>query len=130
MLMPAKYGSLYCQYRLWAWLFMDSLAHFGLFDWNDTAMKALLRTLFSPILNVFEKSEEAYLYKPSHRKILIAMGVLFGILTSALIAIIVNSESNGALIPALVFGSVCLVTLVVGFLGTEKAVANIWNSRN
>jgi len=93
-------------------------------------MKALLRTLFRPILNTFENNDEAYLYKPSHRKILVAMGVLFGILTAVLIAVTVNSEGYGALIPAVVFGSVCLVTLVVGFLGTEKAVANIWNSRN
>lgn len=93
-------------------------------------MKALLRKIFSPILKTFESSDEAYLYKESHRKILIAMGVLFGILTGVLVAVMKNSEGYGALIPVFVFGSVCLVTLVVGFLGTEKAVANIWNSRN
>ena len=34
-------------------------------------MKDALRTLFSPILNYFELDDGDYIYKPSHRKILI-----------------------------------------------------------
>lgn len=92
-------------------------------------MKTALRKLFSPILNRFESSEEPYLYKPSHRKILLALGILMGVLTGVLITIMVKGENLNAILPAIVFGCVSLVTLVVGILGTEKAVANIWNSR-
>ncbi|MGH1441366.1 MAG: hypothetical protein ACRBBR_14720 [Cellvibrionaceae bacterium] len=93
-------------------------------------MKKLLQTLFSPILNLFESGEEPYAYKPSHRTILVAVGSLFTLLTIGVVAVGVNSEGFGFLLPACVFGGAALVSLVVGALGSDRAVAKLWGSRN
>jgi len=92
-------------------------------------MKAVLRKAFSPILNTFEKGTTDYEYRPSHRKILIVIGILFSMLCGFIILLTKGAEGMGFLIPVVVFGGVSLVTLVVGLLGTDEAVANIWNSR-
>lgn len=92
-------------------------------------MKAVLRKAFSPILNTFEKGSSDYAYRPSHRKILITIGVLFAFLCGFIVFLTQASEGFGFVIPVVVFGGVSLVTLVVGLLGTDEAVANIWNSR-
>jgi hypothetical protein len=92
-------------------------------------MKKLLRKAFSPILDTFEKGTEEYAYKKSHRVILIVMGVIFCILATAVAFMAGNSDSIGYYIPTVVFGLVSLVTLVIGALGTERAVANIWGTK-
>jgi len=92
-------------------------------------MKSALRHLFSFILNVFEKGEKDYLYQSSHRKILIALGVLMGSMCGFILLLTQGGEGYGFLIPVIVFGLVSFVTLVVGCLGTDEAVANIWNSK-
>ena len=92
-------------------------------------MKTVLRKIFGPILTVFESSEEILAYKPSHRKVLITVGVLFSGLTLALCVIGLRQEGYGFLLPALIFGGIGLVTLVVGCLGTDQAVARIWGSQ-
>ncbi len=93
-------------------------------------MKALLRTLFAPMLTIFESGEDEYAYKPSHRLILIVVGSLFSFLDGAVIAMmIVDSSDPGYAIPAIVFGGAGLVSLIVGTLGNERAVAKIWGSR-
>jgi len=94
-------------------------------------MKALLRKIFAPILNVFESGTDPYAYKPLNRKVLIVLGVLFSVLDVAVVAI---SKRGGVapsdyLIPVVVFGVVALVALVVGCLGNERAVSKIWGSR-
>jgi len=92
-------------------------------------MKTLLRKLFSPILNIFEKGEEAYVYKPLNRKILLVMGVLFLGLASAVAYLAFDHGDPGFALPVLVFSAIALVTLVVGLLGNERAVAKIWGNR-
>ncbi len=92
-------------------------------------MKDILRKAFSPILNTFENGTEEYAYRPSHRTILIVMGVLFGGLAGIVFSMASGGESMGFLIPVCVFGLVSLVTLVVGLLGTERAVAKIWGNK-
>jgi hypothetical protein len=92
-------------------------------------MKDILRTAFSPILNSFESGTEEFNYRKSHRTILIVMGVLFGGLASIVFAMASGGESMGYLIPVTVFGLVSLVTLVVGVLGNERAVAKIWGNK-
>ena len=91
-------------------------------------MKTFLRTLFSPILNVFESGEESFSYKPSHRKILIFMGCIFTGLGTA-VFVFLPSGDLGYLIPVVVFGGGGLLALLVGLLGNERAVAKIWGSR-
>lgn len=91
-------------------------------------MKKFLRTLFSPILNPLEAGEAPYAYKPSHRTVLLVMSLLFSVL--AVLVLIFNTEGDiGYLFPAVVFGLLALVGLIVGLLGSDRAVAKIWGNR-
>ena len=91
-------------------------------------MKSLIRTLSSFVLNPLESGEDPYAYKPSHRTILIVLGVLFSILSS--VAFFLNDSGDvGYLFPVIVFGLVGLVAIVVGAVGSDRAVAKIWGSR-
>jgi hypothetical protein len=92
-------------------------------------MKQLLRTIFSPILAIFESGDEAYEYKPLNRSILIFMGLIFFGLTVLVLNFVPDGVGLGYLIPAIVFGGVSLVALVVGLLGNERAVCKIWGNR-
>ncbi len=86
-----------------------------------------LKPLFQFILGPLEKGEGPYSYRPSHRKILVAVGVLFAFLCGVLIYFAsTTGGATGYLIPLLVFGTVSAVTLIVGFLGSDRAVAKIW----
>lgn len=92
-------------------------------------MKESLRKIFSPILNIFERGDEPYHYRPSHRKILLAVGSLF--LFLCVISLYFGSVTGGAgaYIPTIVFLIVTVFCLVVGGLGNERAVAKIWGSK-
>jgi hypothetical protein len=88
-----------------------------------------LRRLFSPLLNVFEQGTDPYLYKSMNRKILIAMGLMFAGLSAVLTMNIIANETYGYFIPVIVFSSVALVSIIVGTLGNERAVAKIWGNK-
>lgn len=92
-------------------------------------MKIILRKLFSPILNIFESGDEAYDYKKSHRTILITLGTLF-IGLASFVYYLAKGQDIGYLIPVLVFGSVGSISLLIGFIGTDRAVAKIWGSKS
>ncbi len=92
-------------------------------------MKKSLRKLFSPILNIFESGDEPYAVKPLNRKILIVIGVLFLGLVSVVIYLSYDKGEPGYLIPVVVFSAVSLVSLAVGLLGNDRAVAKIWGNR-
>jgi hypothetical protein len=92
-------------------------------------MKNVLRKLFSPILNIFEKGDESYEAKPLNRKILIVIGVLFSFLVCVVVYLSYDKGEPGYLIPVVVFSGVALVALIVGFLGNDRAVAKIWGNR-
>lgn len=92
-------------------------------------MKIMLRKLASPILNYFESGEEVFAYKESHRKILIAVGVLFLFLSSVSLFVTIKTGQYGGMIPILVFLSAGVVCGIVGFLGTDQAVARMWKTR-
>lgn len=92
-------------------------------------MKEPLRAVFAPLLNVFERGEEPFVYRPSHRTILKVVGVLFLSLACALVGVGVVAGQPGVAIPGVVFFCVGLTALVVGFLGTDRAVSKIWGNR-
>ena len=90
-------------------------------------MKSLFRQIFSPILNIFESGSEEYTYKKSYRIILIVMGLLFTGLAS-LVYYLAEGQDMGYLIPVIVFGSTGLLSLLIGLIGNDRAVAKIWGS--
>ncbi|PFG52692.1 hypothetical protein ATG98_1755 [Marinobacter sp. LV10R520-4] len=92
-------------------------------------MEKIVRRIFQPILRVFEFGDGEYRYEKSHRKILIAMGVLFLALSTVSAVLAIISSQLGGLIPFLVFFMIGLVCEVVGLLGSNRAVAKIWGSK-
>jgi len=92
-------------------------------------MKNLLKKICSPILNLFESGNEPYSYKTSHRTILLAVGSLFALLAAGVIAVGLRGDGFGFLLPGCVFGGAALVSLVIGGLGSDRAVAKLWGSR-
>ncbi len=92
-------------------------------------MKNQLRNLFAPLLNPLEAGNEPYNYKPSHRTILLAIAALFSLLATLVCVFSSGGESYGYLIPVVVFGGVASVGLIVGLLGSDRAVAKIWGNK-
>jgi len=92
-------------------------------------VKALLRKLFSPLLSYFENGEEPYSYKKSYRTILIMVGALFMLLSGFLVSLGITYNQSGVLIPCVVFFLVAVTALVVGFLGSDRAVSKIWGNK-
>lgn len=92
-------------------------------------MKSTMRKLFSPILNYFESGDEAYSYRKSHRTILFIVGGLFWVLALVSLAAAAVTLQLAAAIPFLVFFILGCVCLVVGALGSDRAVAKIWGNR-
>jgi len=93
-------------------------------------MKRFFTKVFSPILNIFEKAEGDYAYRPSHRKILFVMGILFLIISGVALYFSLLINEMGGLLPVVLFGSIGLLCLIVAFLGSDKAVAKIWRNRD
>ncbi len=91
-------------------------------------VKSFFRAFFSPILGLFESGDETFLYKRSHRMILLFMSVMFSGLASVVFALMPDGDA-GYWFPVVIFGSVGVVGFVVGLLGNERAVAKIWGSR-
>lgn len=87
-----------------------------------------LRQLFSPILNPLESGEEEYIYKNSYRTILVAIGVLFGGLASAVLWFAIEGGDAGYYLPVLVFSAIGLLCIIVAWLGSDRAVARIWKA--
>ncbi len=90
-------------------------------------MKQKLRTLFSPILNKLESGTKPFTYKASHRIVLKVMGFLFSGL-AALVFWFAQGQDLGYFLPVLIFGMMGFISLLVGFLGTDRAVTKIWGS--
>ncbi|WP_111494046.1 hypothetical protein [Marinobacter bohaiensis] len=92
-------------------------------------MKDRVRALFSPLLNAMDNGQQPHNYRPSHRKILLVMGLLFFILSAGSVFFAVLAGSPAALIPILFFFGVSLVCAVVGWVGSDAAVARIWGNK-
>jgi len=93
-------------------------------------LKTLMRKICSPILDLFEGGDDhGFVYRPSYRKILVAVAILFLILASGSLAMTLSSGLMGGLIPTLFFGGAGLVCVIVAWLGSDQAVARIWKNR-
>ncbi|MEM9256755.1 MAG: hypothetical protein AAGA91_15010 [Pseudomonadota bacterium] len=92
-------------------------------------MKQPLRKLFAPILNLFEKGDTSVSIKKSHRPILKGVGALFFLLSLISLAAARSTGQVFAFVPCIVFLCVSAVCLIVGFLGTDEAVAKIWGNK-
>ena len=92
-------------------------------------MKNQLRKLFFPLLNIFEKGDEPYHYKPLSRIILLVIAFLFSGLAALVVYLSPDSDDMGYLIPVIVFSGVSIVGFIVGLLGNDRAVAKIWGNR-
>ncbi|NTS78121.1 hypothetical protein HR060_14785 [Catenovulum sp. SM1970] len=91
-------------------------------------MKSTLTKLFWPILKFFETGEEPENFKPSHRMALNGVGGLFLFLAVVSGIAASGSDDLGGFIPVVVFFAVGFVAVLVGTLGTNKAVAKIWGT--
>lgn len=96
--------------------------------WNN-CMKDIALKLFSPLLKRFNTDETPAGYRPSHRKILLAVGSLFMLLSVMSVCFAALAGSPGALIPILFFFAVSTVCVVIGWLGNDGAVAKIWGTK-
>ena len=92
-------------------------------------MKANLRKVFSPILDVFESGTDEFRYKASYRAILVAVGALFFLLSSVSLVAAFYAAQTGAWVPFIVFFFVGSVCEIVGLLGSDRAVAKIWGNK-
>ena len=94
--------------------------------------KDFFRKVFWPILCFFERDGEqpsAEGYRPSHRKILFAVGFLFFVLAMATLFFVMITGTLGGLFPVIVFAIISLVCAVVATLGSDSAVARIWGNQ-
>lgn len=92
-------------------------------------MKVLMRKVFSPILNLFETGVEPTNYKPSHRLVLNVVGLLFLVLSGSTGYAASLNNDLGFYIPVVIFFGLGFVTLIVGTLGTNSAVAKMWGAK-
>lgn len=91
-------------------------------------MRDLLTKLFWPVLAPFEKGGDSTGYRPSHRKVLIGMGFMFLVLAAVSGYFALIADVLGGLVPVVVFSGVGIMSWVVGFLGSDAAVARIWGN--
>jgi hypothetical protein len=95
--------------------------------------KDVFRKVFWPILYFFEKGDPQASpegYRPSHRKILFAVGFLFFVLSMATLFFVLFTGTLGGLFPVIVFSLISLVCAVVATLGSDSAVARIWGNQS
>lgn len=92
-------------------------------------MSDLLKKLFAPVLNIFEKNNDEFVYRPTNRKIVLFVSVVFALLAFGLPAYMPMLVEMGYWFVMIVFGGISLVGLIVGLLGSDKAVAKLLGSR-
>ncbi|WP_373019271.1 hypothetical protein [Thiomicrorhabdus sp.] len=93
-------------------------------------MKNLLLKLASPILTPLENSEGDFEYSPTHRKVLKIMGFMFISLGFVGTYFSLLANQIAGLLPVIIFVGTGLVCLIVGYLGSDKAVSKLWRNRN
>ena len=92
-------------------------------------MKNILRTLFAPLLAIFERGDGEFSYKKSHRVVLMVLGGLFLFLSLVMAGLGMAFGQVAALIPGVVFLAVGLTAVVIGTVGSDRAVSKIWGTK-
>ena len=88
-----------------------------------------LQMIFSPILNIFEKNNDEFIYRTLNRKIVLFISSVFSLLAFGLPAYMPQLIEMGYWFVMIVFGGLSFVGLIVGILGSDKAVAKLLGSR-
>lgn len=91
-------------------------------------MKGFFIKLFGFVLNRFEKGDGPFAYKSSSRVILLVVGLLFSGLSGGSLYISLARGDASAFVPVIVFLAVGGVCLIVGLLGSDRAVATLWGN--
>ena len=91
-------------------------------------MKPWFTRLFGFVLVYFEKGEGPYEYKTSSRNILLIVGLLFSGLSGGSLYFSLQKGDASAFLPIIVFLAVGAVCLIVGILGSDRAVATLWGN--
>lgn len=90
---------------------------------NLLDMRKVINFLLAPL----EGRKLTAAYKPSQRKVLLIISILFsGLATS--VFIIAPKHQLVAYFPVLVFGSLGCYGLLAAIFASDQAVANLWNS--
>lgn len=92
-------------------------------------MKKTLQKLFAPVLAIFENNSDEFIYRSLNRKIVLFISIVFFLLAFALPMFMPKLIEMGYWFVMLVFGALSLVGLIVGLLGSDKAVAKLLGSR-
>lgn len=92
-------------------------------------MKTILTKIFSPILNIFENNNNEFIYRSLNRKIVLFISIVFSLLAFALPYFMPQLIKMGYWFVMIVFGGLSSVGLIVGALGSDKAVAKLLGSR-
>ncbi|MFT5321941.1 MAG: hypothetical protein ACI934_002103 [Pseudohongiellaceae bacterium] len=93
-------------------------------------IKAIFIKIFGFVLDRFETGEGAYAYKKSSRVILLVVGLLFLGLSGGSLFFSMAKGDASAFLPIIVFFAVAGVCLIVGLLGSDRAVATLWGNAN
>ncbi|MDH5600843.1 MAG: hypothetical protein OEY78_06005 [Gammaproteobacteria bacterium] len=89
----------------------------------------LLKKVFSPVLNIFEKNNDEFVYRSLNRKIVVFVSTVFALLGFGLPVFMPVLIELGYWFVMIVFGSLAAVGFIVGLLGSDKAVAKLLGSR-
>lgn len=92
-------------------------------------VKRILRKLFTPLLDIFERGDEPFTYKKSHRTVLLVLGSLFLFLSIIAMGLGVSFGQFAAVIPGIVFLAIAVTALVIGTMGSDRAVSKIWGNK-
>ena len=92
-------------------------------------MKKTLQMIFSPILNIFEKNNDEFIYRALNRKIVLFISGVFFLLAFGLPIYMPQLIEMGFWFVMIVFGGLSSVGLIVGILVSDKAVAKLLGSR-
>lgn len=92
-------------------------------------MKNRLKSLFSPLLNIFENNNDEFIVRSLNRKIVLFISSVFFLLAFGLPAYMPQLIQMGYWFVMLIFGALSSVGLIVGLLGSDKAIAKLLGSR-